>query len=371
MTPLVEMRGITKSFGETHALRGVDIELHPGEVHAIVGENGAGKSTLGRCLAGLYDRYDGTVTIAGRAERIVSPDQAKAAGVAMVHQELNLFPHLPAAENIFLGTEVGAMRFGLVNRRAQTRAAADALQRLGAHIDPRTPVAELSVANRQIVEIAKATASTPRVLILDEPTSSLSSTETEALFGIIRRLRDDGLAIAYISHRLEEIFSIADRVTVLRDGQRVRTLPVSELTPESLVRLMVGRGVSELYRPPTNPIGPALLTVKGLSLRGEYHDVSFTVHEGEILGLAGLIGAGRTQVAESIFGLRKPDHGVMAMDGQRVQIHSPTDAIRFGIYLVPEDRRGKGLIPLRSIRENTTLALLPRYCRRRWWSESG
>jgi len=326
-----------------------------------MGENGAGKSTMMRCLAGLAGDYEGEFRFADGTVVPANPSDALRTGVAMVQQELSLLPELSAAENIFLGTRVGAGRLGSFHRGEQLAAAGDVLADLGATFDVRRKVRTLSIAQRQLVEIAKALARRPRLLILDEPTSALTSIETAALLGLIGRLRARGLGIVYVSHRLEEVFAIADRVTVLRDGRIVSTWPAAETGPDQVVQAMVGRPISEIYRRPAPPTADVVLRVRGLARPGEFQDISFDLHAGEVLGLAGLIGSGRTQVAETLFGSRRAASGQVELDGRPFRPRGPRDAIDRGVFLVSEDRGRQGVVPLRSIRENTALPFLGRW----------
>jgi ABC-type sugar transport system ATPase subunit len=358
---LVSAIGIRKSFGATHAVAGVDLVLAGGEVHALVGENGAGKSTLMRCLAGLAGSYEGEFRFDDGTVVPPHPAGALKVGIAMVQQELSLLPDLSAAENIFLGTLIGAGRLGTYIRREQEGAARTLLGDLGAAFDVRRRVRTLSIAERQLVEIAKALARTPRVLVLDEPTSALTSVETAALLDLVKRLRERGLAVAYVSHRLDEVFEIADTITVLRDGRIVFTRPAVTTTIPEVVQGMVGRPVSEVFRPARSATAEVVLQVRGLSRPGEFDGVDLDLHAGEILGLAGLIGSGRSEIAETIFGLRQPTGGSIELHGVPFRARGPGDAIARGVFLVSEDRAHAGVVPLRSIRENVSLPFLRRW----------
>lgn len=360
---LVEIHGLSKSFGATHALQDVDLTISPGEIHAIVGENGAGKSTLMRCLAGLSVATSGSARIGHSSTLPTSPKEAREARIAMVHQELNLFPHLSVAENVCLGTDIGAARGGRVKKRLQEEAAAEILDGLQASIAPAARLATLSIGERQVVEIARALAQEPRLLMLDEATSSLTEPDRQALFEILHTLRRRGLAIVYVSHRLGESLGLADTITVLRDGRKIITAPASEMTPERLVQLMVGRGVSEVFVKPSTTPGDVVLSLDRLSRAGEFRDVSLDLRAGEVLGLAGLIGAGRTEVAETVYGLRTPDSGEVHLDGTPFRARKPRDATARGVFLVPEDRRHAGIIPLRGVRENVSLPHLSEWAR--------
>ena len=356
--PRAELRGISKRFAATQALDDVSLTLLPGEVHALVGENGAGKSTLVKILAGVHQPDSGTILLDGEPTQINGPAHARSLGIAVVHQEPRLFPDLTVAENVFIG-HAPSRRLGILDWGA-TRRAADALfEELDVHLDAGAPVRGLSMADQQLIEIAKSLSVEARVLILDEPTASLSAHEVERLFAIVRRLRARGVAVLFVSHRLDEVFELCDVATVFRDGRHVITTPTSGLTTADLVRHMVGRSVS-LFPKVETPIGDVLLQVEGLTRTGVFRDVSFTVREGEILGFAGLVGAGRTEVARVLFGIDQPDDGTVTLDGQRVTFASPSAAMTAGIAYLPEDRHQEGLVLDFSIAQNVTLPILPR-----------
>ncbi len=362
--PLLEMRDIRKAFPGVLALDGVNLTVRRGEVHAVGGENGAGKSTLMKILSGVVPRDAGEILIDGQPVEITSPRVAQALGISTIYQEFNLVPSLSVAENIFLGHQPG--RLGLVDWRRLEQDAAKLLDRLGVKLDPHVPVATLSVAQQQMVEVAKALSSRARILIMDEPTSALTEREAELLFALIRRLKAEGIAIIFISHRLEEIFEIADRITVLRDGRLVATVDAAQTNPSEIVRMMVGRVLEDLFHKEPARIGEVVLEVRGLSrtvsqdgaVRRVLDNVSFQVRRGEIVGLAGLVGAGRTEVARAIVGADPIDSGEIWLDGRPVHIRSPQDAIRLGIGFVPEDRKTQALILNMAVRENISLALL-------------
>jgi ABC-type sugar transport system ATPase subunit len=359
--PILEAESIDKRFPGVHALDSVSLTLRPGEVHAVVGENGAGKSTLMKILAGVYRPDRGTVRIDGEAVTFESPRAAQKLGIITIYQELSLVDTLSVGENIFLGdlpTRPGGS--WQVDWSAVWRRSSELLARVGSGVRPQTPVRNLSVAQKQMVEIARALARNVRVLILDEPTSSLAERETEKLFEIIARLRDRGVGIIYISHRLGEVFRIAQRVTVLRDGVVVGSLPVPEASEELLVRMMVGRDLSRLFTEARSTDAPVRLEVRGLSRRGVLHDVSFAVRGGEIVGLAGLVGAGRTELARCLFGADGINNGQILLDGSVVDIRSPGHAVDLGIALVPEDRKLQALILSMGVRENLSLPVLDR-----------
>jgi ABC-type sugar transport system ATPase subunit len=355
---IVSMRAITKSFGGTRAVDNVDLDLFRAEVHGLVGENGAGKSTLMRVLAGLFADYAGEIAVAGEEVRFTTPAQAQARGIVLVHQELSLLPELTVAENILLGREPPGRISGFISRRTAEAEARRHLEDCGITIDPTVKLERLSIAERQLVEIVKGVSAGPRVLILDEPTSSLTIREIQELFRIVRALVARGTSVVYISHKLDEIFAIAARVTVLRDGAKIASAPIVEWTEGKLVRAMVGRDLSTLFPRNFNAPGPARLEVSGLSRHGAFHNVSFFIRAGEILGLYGIVGAGRTNVAEAIYGLAPADAGAIKVDGVTVTPSSSTRALAAGIGLVPEDRHALGLVPMLTVSENLSLGAL-------------
>lgn len=359
--PILEMRKICKRFPGVIALDGVDLSVFPGEVVALAGENGAGKSTLMNVLGGVSRPDDGEIFINGVETRIRTASEATANGISFVHQELNVLDNLTVAENVFLGREPRRLKF-LIDRRRLNSDTEALLQQLGLDIPARKAVSELSIAHQQLIEIAKALSVNARVVIMDEPTSSLTLTETERLLDVIRGLRAKGVAVIYISHRLAEIEQIADRVVVLRDGRNAGVLERDEIGHDRIVKLMVGRDIDRFYKPPPPSEAAPLAEVRDLRTdRYPTSAISFDVRKGEILGLAGLVGAGRSEVAQSIFGVDGPVSADISLDGQLVDIRSCRDAIENGIYLVPEDRRIAGLIVDLSVRENITLPALKRY----------
>ena len=356
--PRAELRGISKRFAATQALDNVSLDLVPGEIHALVGENGAGKSTLVKILAGVHQPDSGTITLDGVVTQIQGPAQARALGIAVVHQEPRLFPDLTVAENVFLG-HAPAGRLGSIDWGGMRRAARALFDELDVQFDVGAPVRGLSMADQQLIEIAKSLSLEARVLILDEPTASLSAHEVARLFTIVRRLRDRGVSILFVSHRLDEVFALCDRATVFRDGRHVITTATSELTTADLVRHMVGRTVS-LFPKETTPVGDVLLQVKGLTRAGVFSDVSFDVRAGEIVGFAGLVGAGRTEVARVLFGIDQRDAGEVLLRGEPVDFASPSAAMHAGVAYLPEDRHQEGLVLDFTIAQNVTLPILPR-----------
>ncbi len=364
--PLLEMRRIEKRFGGVHALKGVDFTLEAGRVVALIGENGAGKSTLMKILGGVVAPDAGEILIDGRPVAIRSAADAIRHGISFIHQELNVLDNLDVAGNVFLGREPRRWRF-LLDQRRMAEEAERFLRRLGAGISARAPLGALSIAQQQLVEIAKALSLDARILIMDEPTSSLTLQETEKLLEIVGELRAAGVAVVYISHRLGEVERIADRVVVLRDGAVVGTLERDEITHDRMVQMMVGRDLDIFRRRAAKRIEPGYFRVRELrTARYPQHPVSLEIGKGEILGLAGLVGAGRTELAEALFGVAvAPDaNGAkVVLGGEELTIRAPEDAIRHGIYLVPEDRRHAGLILNASVRENVTLPSLARYAR--------
>ncbi len=355
--PVVRFRNVSKEFPGVLAVDSVDLDILPGEVHVVAGENGAGKSTLMKLLSQVERPTEGEIEISGETVEFHGPRHAQNLGVAMVYQEFALAPHLSIAENLFMGREPG--RFGFVSRRAESQEARGLLERVGLRINPDRLVSGLTVAQQQRVEIAKALAIDAKVVIMDEPSATLAEREIEGLFEVIRDLKSHGIAILYISHRLDEIFRIADRVTVMRDGEIVDTLPVSELDEDKLVRLMVGRDIENLYPKTEVEIGDVVLRAEGITRRGVLHDCSFEVRSGEILGFAGLVGAGRTEFARAVFGADPIDSGKIELEEKELHIKSPQDAIAAGIGYLTEDRKGEGLALQLGVDQNITLANLP------------
>lgn len=358
-TPVLEMRHIAKAFGKFYALKGVDLTVWPGEIHALMGENGAGKSTLMKILAGAYTATSGEILIDGKPQTIHGPKDALAAGITLIYQEMQLAPNLTVAENIFLGSELA--RGGLVQRKAMLSQAQAVIDRLGAQFKASDRVMTLTIAEQQQVEIARALHRQSRILVMDEPTAALSSRETQRLFELILSLRDEGMAIIYISHRMAEVYELSDRVSVLRDGQYVGSLVRDKLNAPELVRMMVGRPLSDLFNKERDiPRGQPRLRVEDLTDGGKVKPSSLVVHAGEIVGLAGLVGAGRSELAQLIFGVRKATGGVIEIDGEPVVIHSPREAIDLGIGFLTENRKEQGLFLELAAQENITMATLER-----------
>ncbi len=358
---ILTMKGIDKSFPGVHALDHVDLEIRRGEVHALMGENGAGKSTLMKVLTGIYSKDSGTITYEGREVEFHSPKEAQDAGIVIVHQELNMMGHLTVAQNIFIGREP---RSGLFIKDAAMNAEARKLfKQLNIEIDPKETMSNLTVAKQQMCEIAKAISHEAKIIIFDEPTAALTDTEIEQLFVIIRDLRAKGYGIVYISHRMDEIKKITDRVSVMRDGQYIGTLITEDCTKEDIINMMVGRVIYE--EPKTHsmvaPDAPVVLKVEHLNAGRMVQDVSFELRKGEILGFAGLVGAGRTETARALFGADPKQGGDIYINGQKVEIHSPKDAVKAGISYLSEDRKRFGVVLKKSITENSTLATLQEY----------
>ena len=361
---MITLEAITKSFPGVKSLDAVDFEAQAGEIHALLGENGAGKSTLIKTIAGAYTPDEGRIVFAGEERRWASPKQAKDAGIHVIYQELVLFPDLTVAENVFLG-ETPRTKLGFIDYAAMHRRAAEALDRLGHHLDTRALVKELSVADQQMVEIAKALVGETKLLVLDEPTAVISGREAELLFERVKRLREEGVCVIYISHRLEEIFAIADRVTVLKDGQLVGVEAVRNLTRDKLVAMMVGRELQDIFPPKTAPHPDAapVLTVRDLKAPPKVKDVSFDLYAGEILGLAGLVGAGRSEVAHALFGSMPRIDGAVTLAGEAFNTPSPRAAIDRGFGYLTEDRKGEGLMMLLDMSANVSAPVLKEFNR--------
>ena len=361
----IEITDISKTYPGVVALEGVSLDVAAGEVVGLVGENGAGKSTLMKILGGVVAPTGGSISVDGIGHDRLTVKSSMAAGIAFVHQELNLFDNLTVAANIFIGREPRrSMSRWLIDERRMNELASPLLRQLGADFSADTPLARLSLAERQLVEIAKALSLNARLIIMDEPTSSLTVSETERLLNTIKRLRTSGVSIIFISHRLAEVEAIADRVTVLRDGKRVAELHRGDIQPSNMIRHMIGRDLKTLYRPPRGKPGEPVLEVKALrTAHWPAQEVDLTIRRGEIVGLAGLVGSGRTELAMTLFGLDTPLSGTISIDGRPAAIPSPRHAIRHGIYLVPEDRKRSGLVLEFPIVDNVTLASLPGFSR--------
>jgi rhamnose transport system ATP-binding protein len=364
--PLLELTRITKSFGDVKALRGVDFDLRAGEVHALLGENGAGKSTLIKVITGAHRPEGGAIRVAGEQVRALSPESARRLGIACIYQQPALFPALTVDENIGLRLEPsrGLRRVDWRQRRERARAL---LERIGADIRPDTEVGQLSMPEQQLVEIACALGAGARIVIMDEPTASLTQKEQHLLFAVVKELRAGGVGVVYISHRLEEIFALADRVTVLRDGESVGTHPASGIDEGTLIQLMVGREVAQIYPPAESAPGEPVLALENVGCRASgVAGVSFEVRAGEVFGLAGLVGAGRTELARILFGMTPADAGVVRLRGREVAIRSPREAVELGLAYVPEDRRRHGVVLEMPVEQNMTMAIHRRLFRGGW-----
>lgn len=359
---LLEMAGISKIFPGVLALDNVSLRVRAGTVHALIGENGAGKSTLMKVLNGMYRPTSGEIRLRGEPVQIRDLRDSLNLGISMIYQELNPIPAMTVAENIFVGREPTVGWTGIVSRSRMNTDARRLFEALGLDMNPNAKLSSLSVAEVQMVEIAKAISFNSEIIIMDEPTSAITNREIEKLFGIIRTLKAQNKAVIYISHKINELFEIADVMTVMRDGRYIDTKPTSELTPQSLISMMVGRKFDDLFPKEDVPLGEVVLSVDGLSQGNRVKDVSFELRRGEILGIAGLMGAGRTELVETIFGIRKPSAGTIRIGGRQVSIDSPREAIRNRVALVSEDRKMMGLNLRASTKDNITLIDLGRYC---------
>lgn len=350
------MKNISKSFSENQVLTEVDFEVRKGEIHALMGENGAGKSTLVKVLTGIHHRDSGIIKIKGKEVEFSNPKQAEEEGIVVIHQELNIIPYLTVAQNIYLGKEITYGKTGILNTDKMNKLAAKTLQQLGVtDIKPQDIAGELSVGKQQMVEIARALSTNAEVIIMDEPTSALTDREIEKLFNVIHSLKEQGVAFVYISHRMEEIFQICDRISILRDGNYIGTKYIADTSFEEVVKMMVGRELGERYPVKNNKIGEVIFQVENLTINGLFERVNFEVREGEILGVSGLMGAGRTEVMEAIFGYRKKDSGTVKLNGKPLKTNHPINLIKEKIGFITEDRKGKGLVLDSSIRENIAL----------------
>jgi ribose transport system ATP-binding protein len=355
----IEMRGIDKSFGSNQVLKQAGFTLESGEVHALMGENGAGKSTLMKILTGVYTKDAGTVLVDGKEVNYKNPQEAEKAGIVFIYQELNVMFDLTVEENLFMGKEIHG-KFGICDKKAMQKKAQEALNILGVNISPKTVMAELSVGQQQMVEICKALMADAKVIIMDEPTAALTQSETVALFKVIESLRKKGVSMVYISHRMEEIFELCDRITVLRDGSYIGVKNIPETNMNEIVKMMIGREIGERYPSRNVKIGKEVLKVKELTRKGTFHDVNFSVRAGEVLGVSGLMGAGRTEIMQAIFGNLSYESGTIEMDGKEVKISNPRQAMEHGIGFITEDRKTEGLMLDKSIRENISLCNLRR-----------
>lgn len=357
-TPLLKMRGIAKRFGDFYALKDVDLDIYRGEIHALMGENGAGKSTLMKILAGAYIATTGKIEIEGKAYSITSPKSAIEAGITLIYQEIHLSPNLTIAENIFLGREIKTL-WGL-DRKKMEAESQKVLDRLGAQFSAEQKVSSLTIAEQQQVEIARALHRNSRILVMDEPTAALSSRETERLFALIKKLREEGLAIIYISHRMAEIYELADRVSVLRDGKYVGSLTKENINSNTLVQMMVGRPLTDLFNKEKVAIGNEIIRVENLADGKKVGNASLVVKAGEIVGLSGLVGAGRSELAHLLFGVKKQTQGKIYLNGAEISFDSPRDAIVHRIALLPENRKEEGLFLDMNVFKNITMATVER-----------
>ena len=363
MDYILEMKNISKNFPGVKALDNVQFSLKAGEVHVLMGENGAGKSTLMKILGGLYHPDSGEIWINGINTRIHSPYDALERGIAMIYQELNSIPDMTIAENIYIGREPSLFRFGLLNKKKMNDDAIGMFPYLGLDFNPKKRMGDLSVAERQMIEITKAISFKSKIIIMDEPTSAITDKEVDKLFEVIQKLKSDGVGIIYISHKMDEIFKIADRITVLRDGQYVDTKPASELDTDKLISMMVGREIKDQFPKQQSEIGEVVLSVRDFTKKGQFENISFDLRVGEILGFAGLMGAGRTELVETIFGIRKPDSGEIYINNKKVNIKKPFDAIKNKIAIISEDRKGCGLNLKGTVRNNISIVTLKNYCK--------
>ncbi|HCR82750.1 sugar ABC transporter ATP-binding protein [Muricomes intestini] len=359
---VLELKGITKIFPGVKALDNVHFQLKKGEVHALMGENGAGKSTFIKVITGVHKAEEGEMFLDGNKVTFKGPRDAQAAGIAAVYQHPTSYPDLTVAENIFMGHEI--IKSGMIQWKKMNEEAAKLLSQLDADFKSTDEMGTLSVAQQQMVEIAKALSTNAQIIILDEPTASLTNSESEKLYRIVDKLRENGVSVIFISHRFEDMYRLASRVTVLRDSKYIGTYDVNEITNTDLIKAMVGREISDLFPKPEVQLGPEVLRVEGLSRVGYFKDISFSVRAGEIVGLTGLVGAGRTEVVESICGITKPDEGKVLLEGKALHIKNPSDAMKHGIILLPEDRQKDGLIMSWGLGRNVTLPTMGKYAKK-------
>ncbi len=358
----IEMRGINKAFGSNQVLKNAGFLLSDGEVHALMGENGAGKSTLMKILTGVYTRDAGTVIVDGKEVEYHNPQEAEKAGIVFIYQELNVMFDLTVEENLFMGKEI-TKGFGICDKKAMRKKAQEILDKMGVNIPVGATMSELSVGQQQMIEICKALMVDAKVIIMDEPTAALTQSETEALFEVIQSLRQKGVSMVYISHRMEEIFELCDRITVLRDGSYIGTEEIKDVDMNDIVKMMIGREIGERFPARNVKLGKEVLKVDKLTKNGVFHDVSFSVRAGEVLGVSGLMGSGRTEIMQSIFGNMSIDSGKIYIEGKEVQIKNPSQAIKAGIGFITEDRKTEGLMLEKSIEENVSLANLGKVSR--------
>ena len=353
----IEMKGINKSFGTNQVLKNAGFFLKDGEVHALMGENGAGKSTLMKILTGVYTKDSGTVFVDGQEVSYKSPQEAEKAGIVFIYQELNVLFDLTVVENLFMGKEI-TKKFGICDMKVMREKAHEVMEKVGVNIPVDAVMSDLSVGQQQMVEICKALMVDAKVIIMDEPTAALTESETEGLFKVINSLRKKGVSIVYISHRMEEIFELCDRITILRDGEYIDTKEIKKITMDDVVQMMIGREIGERFPKRDVKIGEEVIKVEGLSSGKLFHDVNFSVRAGEVLGVAGLMGAGRTEIMQAVFGSLKKDAGKIYIDGKEVTIKNPRQAIAAGIGFITEDRKTEGLLLEKSIAENIEIANL-------------
>ena len=358
----IEMRGINKSFGDNAVLKNAGFVLSTGEIHALMGENGAGKSTLMKILTGVYTKDAGQVIVDGQEVCYKNAREAEKAGIVFIHQELNVLFDLTVEENMFLGKEI-KKKCGVCDKKAMRREGEKILKRLGVEIDPGQRMEELSVGQQQMVEIAKALSTNAKIIILDEPTAALTRNESEKLYTLVDKLKENGVSIIFISHRFEDMYRLASRVTVFRDSQYIGTYDVNGITNADLIKAMVGREINDLFPKPEVKLGDEMLRIEHLSRTGFFKDVSFNVRAGEIVGLTGLVGAGRTEVMEAVSGITHPDEGKVFLEGKEVYIKTPSEAMEKGIILLPEDRQKQGLVMSWGLGRNVTLPIISKYAK--------
>lgn len=357
---ILKAENITKTFPGVVALNNVELKVRKGSVHALMGENGAGKSTLMKILIGIYIPNNGTITFKDKQVTIENTNTALKLGISMIHQELSPIPFMTVAENIFLGREP-VNKYGLIDKKRMAEDTKKLFEKLEINISPNVMMKELSIANTQMVEIAKAISYNSSLIIMDEPTSAITEKEVEHLFKIIRSLKEEGVSIIYITHKMDEVFKISDDITIFRDGCHIKTLPASEINRDGLISLMVGRELSQIFPKEDAEIGEVILEVKNFTRKGKFENVSFELRRGEILGFAGLMGAGRTEVMESLFGVTKFDQGEVHIKNKRVRIKSPEDSIKNGMALLTEDRKLTGILSVLSVKDNMVLASIDKY----------